>query len=369
MSKLKNMFRKLFNIASPEFIGIDLGTANTLVCVCEKETRNSPYNIKITLNEPSVVAVDYRSGESIAVGNEARRMIGRTPDYLKAIRPLRDGVIADFSHATKMIEEFIRRVNKNRGFGAGSKPTVAIGIPSGITSVERRAVREAAIAAGAKTPVHLIEEPMAAAIGACLPVTEPVGSMIVDIGGGTTEIAVISLSGIVVSESVRVAGDELNESIVQYLKKAYNLAIGERTAEQIKVSLGPEFGTNGEDKYEVRGLNLINGLPRTVSVSQKEIREAMVEPLSAIVEAVKRTLEVTPPELAADIYERGITLAGGGALLDNLDTAIRNEVEVPVYVAENPLDCVVIGTGRALVDPTLKRVLEHQQSEEAELSV
>lgn len=352
-----------FKWSSPEYIGIDLGTANTLVCVGEKESRNKPYSIKITLNEPSVVAVDSRSNESIAVGNEARRMIGRTPDYLKAIRPLRDGVIADFSHASKMIEEFIKRVNKRRGIGPVSKPTVCIGIPSGITSVERRAVREAAAIAGAKTPVYLLEEPMAAAIGACLPVTEPVGSMIVDIGGGTTEIAVISLSGIVVSESIRVAGDELNESIIQYMKKGYNLAIGERTAEEIKMSLGTGFGENGEDKYEVRGLNLINGLPRTVNINQIEIREAMMEPLTAIVEAVKRTLEITPPELAADIFERGITLAGGGALLDNLDIAIRNEVEVPVYIAENPLDCVVIGTGRVLVDRSLQRILDSQIEE------
>lgn len=353
------MFGKFFNFSGPEYIGMDLGTANTLVCLCEAETRNNPYTIKIVLNEPSVVAVDYRTQDSIAVGNEARRMIGRTPDYLKAIRPLRDGVIADFRHASKMIREFIRRVNKRRGFPSFSKPTLAIGVPSGITSVERRAVRDAAEEADAGH-VFLIEEPMAAAIGACLPVTEPVGSMIVDIGGGTTEIAVISLSGIVVSESVRVAGDELNESIIQYLKKVYNLAIGERTAEEIKMSLGTSFGTNGDDKYEVRGLNLINGLPRTVSISQVEVREAMVEPLTSIVEAVKRTLEVTPPELAADIFERGITLAGGGALLDGLDSAIRNEVEVPVYIAENPLECVVIGTGRVLVDKSLKRVLEYQ---------
>jgi rod shape-determining protein MreB len=286
-------------------------------------------------------------------------MIGRTPDYLRAIRPLKDGVIADFDYASQMISEFIKRATKSNLLSSISKPTLAIGVPSGITSVEKRAVKEAAENAGAGR-VYLIEEPMAAAIGACLPVAEPVGSMIVDIGGGTTEIAVISLSGIVVSESIRVAGDELNESIVQYLKKVYNLAIGERTAEEIKLALGPQFGNNGDDKFEVRGLNLINGLPRTVSISQMEVREAMVEPLTSIVEAVKRTLERTPPELAADIFERGITLAGGGALLDSLDVAIRNEVEVPVYIAENPLECVVIGTGRVLVDKTLKRVLDHQ---------
>ncbi|MDX1918860.1 MAG: rod shape-determining protein [Candidatus Caenarcaniphilales bacterium] len=342
-----------------QFIGMDLGTANTLVCVCEKGSGATPYKLNIILNEPSVVAVDYRTGESIAVGSEARKMIGRTPDYLRAIRPLKDGVIADFDYASKMIGEFIRRVSKNRMFPVLGKPKLAIGVPSGITSVEKRAVREAAENAGAGQ-VYLIEEPMAAAIGACLPITEPLGSMIVDIGGGTTEIAVVSLSGIVEKESIRVAGDELNESIIQYLKKVYNLAIGERTAEEIKVSLGPNFGNNGDDKFEVRGLNLINGLPRTVSISQVEVREAMVEPLSSILEAVKRTLEKTPPELAADIFERGITLAGGGALLDSLDVAIRNEVEVPVYIAENPLECVVIGTGRVLVDKSLHRVLEHQ---------
>ncbi len=354
---------KMFNFSMNQYIGIDLGTANTLVCICEMGKGDLPYKLNIVLNEPSVVAVDYRSGESIAVGSEARKMIGRTPDYLRAIRPLKDGVIADFTHASRMISEFIGRVSRPNFFSGLTRPILAIGVPSGITSVEKRAVKEAAENAGASR-VYLIDEPMAAAIGACLPVTEPVGSMVVDIGGGTTEIAVISLSGIVVSESIRVAGDELNESIVQYLKKVYNLAIGERTAEEIKLSLGSNFGSNGDDKFEVRGLNLINGLPRTVSISQMEVREAMVEPLTSIVEAVKRTLEVTPPELAADIYERGITLAGGGALLDSLDVAIRNEVEIPVYIAENPLECVVIGTGRVLVDKTLRRVLE-QQSEQS----
>jgi rod shape-determining protein MreB len=359
------MFRKLFNFSSPVYIGIDLGTANTLICICEKSNRSNPYSIKIILNEPSVVAVDSRTQESIAVGNEARRMIGRTPDYLQAIKPLGDGVIADFKHAAKMLQEFIKRVNKQRGVSSFSKPTLSIGIPSGITDVERRAVREAALEADAGA-VYLVEEPMAAAIGACLPVIEPVGSMIVDIGGGTTEIAVTSLSGIVVSESIRIAGDELNEAIIQYLKKVYSLAIGERTAEEIKISLGSNFGNDGDNKYEVRGLNLINGLPRTVSISQMEVREAMVESLTLIVEAVKRTLERTPPELAADIFERGITLAGGGALLDNLDTAIKNEVEVPVYIAENPLECVVLGTGRILVDPSLSRILEVQSNTSAE---
>ncbi|HEY9885706.1 MAG TPA: rod shape-determining protein [Vampirovibrionales bacterium] len=340
-------------------IGMDLGTANTLVCVCEQATKDSPYKIDIILNEPSVVAVEHRTGQVLEVGSEARKMIGRTPDYIRAIRPLKDGVIADFDYASEMISRFIKRATSQSLFPSFSKPRLAIGVPSGITSVEKRAVREAAENAGAGQ-VHIIDEPMAAAIGACLPVADPVGSMIVDIGGGTTEIAVTSLSGIVVSESIRIAGDELNESIIQYLKKVYNLAIGERTAEEIKFALGPQFGNDGEDKFEVRGLNLINGLPSTVSINQMEVREAMIEPLTSIVESVKRTLERTPPELAADIFERGITLAGGGALLDSLDAAIRNEVEVPVYIAENPLDCVVIGTGRVLVDKTLRRVLENQ---------
>ena len=354
MSWFDQMFKG--NMSMNASIGIDLGTANTLVCVCEPASRNNEYKVNIILNEPSVVAVDDH--KVLAVGREAQKMIGRTPDNIKAIRPLRDGVIADFDCASQMIKEFIRRATKNNLLSPLRKPKIAIGVPSGITSVERRAVRDAAEDEG---QVFLIDEPMAAAIGAGLPVADPVGSMIVDIGGGTTEIAVISLSGIVVSESIRVAGDELNEAIIQYLKKVYNLAIGERTAEEVKFSLGPNFGNNGDDKFEVRGLNLINGLPRTVSISQMEVREAMVEPLTSIIDAVKRTLERTPPELAADIFERGSTLAGGGALLDGLNVAIQNEVEVPVSVSEtDPLKCVVNGAGRALVDKTLKRILENQ---------
>jgi len=355
------LFKRFFK--SPrQYIGVDLGTANTLVCLCRKSSKTSdPYKIDIVLNEPSVVAVHYNSSRVEAVGSEARKMIGRTPDYIRAIRPLRDGVIADYKYASEMIGHFVKSVSK-KGLGSSlNKPVLAIGVPSGITSVERRAVRGAA-AKGEATQVYLLDEPMAAAIGACLPVAEPVGSMIVDIGGGTTEIAVISLSGTVVSESIRVAGDELNESIIQYLKKVYSLAIGERTAEEVKFALGPSFGNNGDNKFEVRGLSLINGLPRTVSVSQVEIREAMVEPLTTIVEAIKRTLERTPPELAADIWDRGITLAGGGAMLNNLEQTIRHEVEVPVHTAENPLECVVLGTGRALVDPTLKKVLSNQNN-------
>lgn len=331
-------------------IGIDLGTANTLVCTSERG---------IVLREPSVVAVNKENKEVLAVGEEARAMIGRTPEHIIATRPLRDGVIADFRHAEMMLRYFIDKVNGKNRFGRPlGKPRVCIGIPSGITEVERRAVREAAENAGSG-PVYLIEEPMAAAIGAGLPVAEPIGSMIVDIGGGTTEVAVISLSGIVVSESLRVAGDELNESIIQYMKKVYNLAIGERTAEEIKFRLGSAFKTNADDeKLEVRGLNLINGLPRTVVISRPEVRESMQDPLSAIIETVKRTLERTPPELAADIYDRGIVVGGGGALLTGLDELISHETEVPVHIAEDPLSCVVIGTGKVLTDKTLSRILE-----------
>lgn len=332
-------------------IGIDLGTANTLIYM---DSRG------IVLREPSVVAVDDETKTVLAVGEEARAMIGRTPQGIKATRPLRDGVIADFKYAQLMLEKFIERVvgKKSPVF----RPDIAIGVPSGITGVERRAVREAAMNAGAGQ-TYLPEEPMAAAIGAQLPVIEPTGSMIVDIGGGTTEVAVISLSGIVVNESIRVAGDELNEAIINYMKKVHSLAIGERTAEEIKFRLGSAYKTAENDKYDVRGLNLINGLPRTVTISRGEVREALSEPLSAIVEAIKRTLERTPPELAADIFNRGIVLAGGGALLQGLDELIANETEVPVFIADDPLSCVAIGTGKMLTDPSLRRVLEQAHSE------
>lgn len=325
-------------------IGIDLGTANTLIYVGDRG---------IVLREPSVVAVDDATKTVLAVGEEARAMIGRTPQGIKATRPLRDGVIADFKYARLMLEKFIERV-VGRNF---VKPNIAIGVPSGVTGVERRAVRDAAYNAGAGQ-CYLPEEPMAAAIGASLPVTEPTGSMIVDIGGGTTEVAVISLCGIVVNESIRVAGDELNESIIHYMKKVHSLACGERTAEEIKFRLGSAYKTQDNDKYDVRGLNLINGLPRTVTISRGEVREALAEPLSAIVEAIKRTLERTPPELAADIYNRGIVLSGGGALLQGLDELISNETEVPVFIADDPLSCVAIGTGKMLTDPAYRRVLE-----------
>lgn len=326
-------------------IGIDLGTANTLIYVGDRG---------IVLREPSVVAVDDATKTVLAVGEEARAMIGRTPQGIKATRPLRDGVIADFKYARLMLEKFIERVVGPRNF---MKPNIAIGVPSGVTGVERRAVRDAAYNAGAGQ-CYLPEEPMAAAIGASLPVTEPTGSMVVDIGGGTTEVAVISLCGIVVNESIRVAGDELNESIIHYMKKVHSLACGERTAEEIKFRLGSAYKTQDNDKYDVRGLNLINGLPRTVTISRGEVREALAEPLSAIVEAIKRTLERTPPELAADIYNRGIVLSGGGALLQGLDELISNETEVPVFIADDPLSCVAIGTGKMLTDPSYRRVLE-----------
>lgn len=319
-------------------MGIDLGTANTLVYVSGKG---------IVLQEPSVVAIDQEDKVPLAVGEDAKKMLGRTPGNVVALRPLRDGVIADFDTAELMLKHFIRRVHEGRtGLIA---PRIVIGIPSGVTGVERRAVMEAASQAGARD-VYLIDEPVAAAIGAGLPVAEPTGNMIIDIGGGTTEVAVLSLQGTVLSESVRVAGDELSEAIVQYMKKVHNLVIGERTAEEIKIVVGSAYPMDDDDDIimDVRGLHLLSGLPRTVTVKGPEIREAMSEPLSVIIEAVKRTLERTPPELAADIIDRGIMLAGGGALLRGLDTLISHETGIVVHVAADPLSCVVLGTGRVL---------------------
>ncbi|NJL35533.1 MAG: rod shape-determining protein [Leptolyngbyaceae cyanobacterium RM2_2_4] len=318
-------------------MGIDLGTANTLVYVSGKG---------IVLQEPSVVAMDQEDKVPLAVGEDAKKMLGRTPGNVVALRPLRDGVIADFDTAELMLKHFIRRVHEGRTLVS---PRIVIGIPSGVTGVERRAVMEAASQAGARD-VYLIDEPVAAAIGAGLPVAEPTGNMIIDIGGGTTEVAVLSLQGTVLSESVRVAGDELSEAISQYMKKVHNLVIGERTAEEIKISIGSAYPTDDDDEtlMDVRGLHLLSGLPRTVMVKSPEIREAMSEPLSVIIEAVKRTLERTPPELAADIIDRGIMLAGGGALLKGLDTLISHETGIVVHVAADPLSCVVLGTGRVL---------------------
>lgn len=319
-------------------IGIDLGTANTLVYMRGKG---------IIIREPSVVAVDVKMDRVRYVGQEAKDVIGRTPGSIVAVRPLKDGVIADFDMTTSMLQEFIRKALKGRAF-AGSRVRVIICIPSGVTAVERRAVKEATQNAGAKR-VSIIEEPMAAAIGAGLPVAEPTGSMIVDIGGGTSEVAVISLGGIVTSRSVRVAGDEFDSSIINYIKKKYNLLIGERTAENIKIAIGSAYPyADNEPSMDIKGRKLLNGLPENITVTSEEIREALSEPLSHVIEAIKVTLEKTPPELAADIIDQGIMLAGGGALLKGLDLLIHAETGMPVKVAERPLDCVADGTGKVL---------------------
>ena len=319
-------------------IGIDLGTANTLVYMRGKG---------IIIREPSVVAVDVKMDRVRYVGQEAKDVIGRTPGSIVAVRPLKDGVIADFDITTSMLQEFIRKALKGRAF-AGSRVRVIICIPSGVTAVERRAVKEATQNAGAKR-VSIIEEPMAAAIGAGLPVADPTGSMIVDIGGGTSEVAVISLGGIVTSRSVRVAGDEFDSSIINYIKKKYNLLIGERTAENIKIAIGSAYPyADNEPSMDIKGRNLLNGLPENITVTSEEIREALSEPLSHVIEAIKVTLEKTPPELAADIIDQGIMLAGGGALLKGLDLLIHAETGMPVKVAERPLDCVADGTGKVL---------------------
>jgi rod shape-determining protein MreB len=316
-------------------MAVDLGTANTLVYV---------RGHGIVLNEPSVVAVNVRDGRPLSVGLEAKRMIGRTPAHIQAIRPLKDGVIADFEICEKMLRYFIHKVHRSRWV----KPRMVICVPSGITGVEQRAVQEAAEYAGARKPAFIIEEPMAAAIGAGLPVQEPTGNMIVDIGGGTTEVAVISLGGIVTSQSVRVAGDELDDAIVQFVKKEYSLALGERTAEEIKLALGSGWPLEEELTAEIRGRDLVTGLPKTITVTTEEIRDAIDEPVTAIVDAVKATLDKTPPELAADIMEQGIMITGGGALLTGLDARIEHETGMLVNVASNPLQSVAVGSGQAL---------------------
>ncbi|NLY56620.1 MAG: rod shape-determining protein [Firmicutes bacterium] len=325
-------------------LGIDLGTANTLVYVRGKG---------IVLNEPSVVAIDRDTEQVLAVGEEAKRMVGRTPGNIIAIRPMKDGVIADFDTTEKMLRYFITKVHKGRLF----KPRVIVCVPTGVTEVEKRAVIDATLAAGAKD-ARLIEEPMAAAIGAGLPVQEPTGSMIVDIGGGTTEVAVISLGGVVASRSVRVAGDELDEAIVQHIRRNYNLMIGERSAEEVKKQIGSAYDLGDDETMEVRGRDLVSGLPKTVTVTSEEIREALAEPVAAIVEAVRSTLERTPPELSADIMDKGVILAGGGALLKGLDRLLSEETGMPVLVADDPMACVAIGTGAALEHfDVMKRVL------------
>jgi rod shape-determining protein MreB and related proteins len=330
-------------------LAIDLGTANTLIYI---------RGVGIVSNEPSVVAVqqDARGGKKVlAVGKEAKEMLGRTPGNIMAIRPMKDGVIADFEITAAMLRYFIQTAHNRKTL---VKPRIIIGIPSGITEVERRAVREAAENAGARE-VYLIEQPMAAAIGAGLPVTEPSGNMIVDIGGGTSDVAVISLSGIVFSKSVRIGGDKLDEAIIQYVKRKYNLLIGERTAELIKIGIGTAYPTDEQMTMEIKGRDLVAGVPRTLTVSSDEIRDALAEPINGIVEAVKLTLERTPPELAGDIADRGIVLAGGGALLKNLDTLLREETGLPVFLAEDPLSSVVIGAGKALESLDILRQVCH----------
>lgn len=322
-------------------MAVDLGTANTLVYVRGRG---------IVLNEPSVVAVSVKDGRLLAVGIEAKRMIGRTPAYIEAVRPLKDGVIADFEMCEKMLRYFIHKVHQRRW----SKPRMVICVPSGITGVEQRAVQEAAEFAGARKPAHIIEEPMAAAIGAGLPVHEPTGNMIVDIGGGTTEVAVISLGGIVASQSVRVGGDELDDAIIQYIKKEYSLALGERTAEEVKIALGSAWPLQEELHAEIRGRDLVTGLPKTIVTTTEEIREAIDEPVTAITDAVKTTLDKTPPELAADIMEKGIMLAGGGAMLHGLDARLQHETGMPILTAESPLHCVAIGSGQWLEEIGVK---------------
>lgn len=317
-------------------MGIDLGTANTLVFVKGKG---------IVVNEPSVVAIKEKTNQILAVGDEAKKMIGRTPGNIVAIRPLKDGVIADFSTTEAMIRYFIGKAYKQSIFSP--KPRVVVCVPSGVTSVEKRAVEEATIKAGAKQAL-IMEEPMAAAIGSHLHVEEPTGNMVVDIGGGTTDVAVISLGGIVASKSLRIAGDEFDEYIVSYIKKEYNLMIGERTAEQIKLNIGAAYPTADNPTMEIRGRDLVTGLPKILTITSQEVTEAIKEPVNAIVEAIKYTLEKTPPELSADIMESGIMLTGGGALLTGLDTLISLETGMPVNIAEEPLDCVARGTGLAL---------------------
>jgi rod shape-determining protein MreB and related proteins len=342
---MSHRFRSTLNSLVGTDIAVDLGTANTLVYVRGEG---------IVLDEPSVVAINTRDNRPVAVGLEAKRMMGRTPAHIKAIRPLKDGVISDFEMCETMLRYFIKRVNQRRWV----KPRMVICVPAGVTPVEQRAVQDAAENAGARKPAYIIEEPMAAAIGAGLPVQEPSGNMIVDIGGGTTEVAVISLGGVVTKQSVRVGGDELDNAIIQYIKKEYSLALGERTAEEIKIALGSAWPLEQEMYAEIRGRDLVTGLPQTVVISTEEIREAIEEPVSAIVDAVKITLDRTPPELAADIMEQGVTLAGGGALLNGMDVRLYHETGMPIVIAPDPLYCVVIGSGQSLEEfDALKGVL------------
>jgi rod shape-determining protein MreB len=326
-------------------MAVDLGTANTLVYVRGRG---------VMLNEPSVVAMNAQTREILAVGTEAKRMIGRTPDSITAIRPLRDGVIADFEAAEQMLRYFIQRVHRRRYF---AKPRLVVCVPSGITAVEQRAVKEAGYQAGARR-VYIIEEPMAAAIGAGLPVHEATGNMVVDIGGGTTEVAVISLGGIVTSQSIRTAGDDLDQAIITWMKKEYSLMLGERTAEEIKIALGSAFPLPQEPEAEIRGRDMVSGLPRNVVVSSAEVRQALEEPVQAIIDSVRATLDKTPPELAGDIMDRGVVLTGGGALLRGLDERLRHETGMPVHIADGPLDSVALGAGKCVEEfEALQQVL------------
>ncbi len=326
-------------------LSIDLGTANTLVYQKGKG---------VVMDEPSVVAVHKDTNRVLAVGKEAKNMLGRTPGSIIAIRPMRDGVIANFEITEAMLRYFIQKVHNRKTL---VRPRIIISVPSGITQVEKRAVRDSAQSAGARE-VYLVEEPMAAAIGAGMPIQEPSGNMVVDIGGGTTEVAVISLSGIVYAKSIRIAGDEMDESIVNYVKRKYNLLIGERTAEQIKIEIGSAFPLETKQTIEVKGRDLVAGIPRTQAISDDEIREAMLEPVNAIVDTIKIALERTPPELAADIVDKGIVLAGGGALLRGLDALIREETGLPITIAEDPLTCVARGTGMVLDELDLLRQIQ-----------
>jgi rod shape-determining protein MreB and related proteins len=340
------MFPSLFGVISND-IAIDLGTANTLVYMKGKG---------IVLNEPSVVALRTVGGRKVvhAVGIDAKQMLGRTPGHIEAIRPMRDGVIADFEVAEEMIKYFIRKVHNRKAF---TNPKVIVCVPSGATAVERRAINDSCLNAGARR-VGLIDEPMAAAIGAGLPIHEPTGSMVVDIGGGTTEVAVISLGGIVTSQSIRIGGDEMDQAIITFGKKEYSLMLGERTAEEIKMALGSAFPSVDEPHAEIRGRDLVSGLPKTIVISAEEIRRAIEEPINLIVDAVKATLDKCPPELAGDVMDRGIALTGGGALLRGLDERIREETGMPVHIADNPLDSVALGTGKCVEDfDTLRQVL------------
>nr|WP_306465702.1 rod shape-determining protein [Thermopolyspora flexuosa] len=326
-------------------MAVDLGTANTLVYVRGRG---------IVLNEPSVVAINTTTGKIVAVGIEAKRMIGRTPGNVVAVRPLKDGVIADFDVTERMLRYFIQRIHRRCLF---AKPRIIIAVPSGITGVEQRAVKEAGYQAGARR-VYIIEEPMAAAIGAGLPVHQPTGNMVVDIGGGTTEVAIISMGGIVVSQSIRVAGDELDQAIISFAKKEYSLMLGERTAEEIKIAIGSACPTDDNPQAEIRGRDLVTGLPKTVVVTAEEIRRATEEPINAIVDAVKTTLDKCPPELSGDLMDRGIALTGGGALLRGMDDRLREETGMPIHLVDNPLDSVALGTGRCVEDfDTLQHVL------------